>query len=1225
MTGKGRQGGNGSSSRTYEEELGRVLDGYLADLEVGRIGDPNQLIAEHPSIADALRECLNGLQLVGQLTDSITPGPGDPSAEPSQSPREETFAEGRRLGDFELIRLIGRGGMGLVYEAAQVSLNRRVALKVMPFAAALDPRSLQRFQVEAQAAACLHHTNIVPVHSVGIERGLPFYAMQLIEGNSLAEAIQEFRCLEGLEEPQPPHPSPLNNCSSHWETSATIDCTGEEPPKDRRSLSPSGRFHLGAQNPEVDEALKGSALSNPSSGTRTPRSSTQTRAHVRRVAELGLQAAEALDHAHSRGILHRDIKPANLLLDLDGHLWVTDFGLAQVQDAHGLTLTGDVLGTLRYMSPEQANGGGTVLDGRTDIYSLGVTLYELLTLRPALNGKDRQESLRQIAEKEPVSLRSLNPAVPRDLATIVNKAMAKELSERYATARGLVEDLQRFLLDRPILARPPGTFDRAAKWARRHKGIVTTAVAALVLALIGLATSLVLIAREQRHTASALVKAKEQGQFARQSVDDMYTEVAELWLANQPHLTDLQKQFLEKALAYYQRFAIEAGSEPDVRDRCLHAYEHVGEIHFKLSRFRDAEQAFRQGLTLARSLVVARPHRRDYQRDLAHMNAHLASVLRGKEHAGEAESCLREGAAILEDLCRQTGEVGDRVRLAGLQNQLGLLLLGVNRTTEAEDLFRHSLEHFEELAPKHSEHVEYRRRLTRHLNGLGMLLIQTGRFVEAEKAYQRCLALIEPVVKAHPEDPHLREELSCLLMNWGNLLAEMGRSADAEAAIRSGMSHAHKLAEDFPSLPSYREMEANHLRNLAGLLQKLERYPEVERIYDQLLAVQKALCTAFSDQPRFRYLLAAIYNNRSALHSSLHRETEAIEDLKGAVEVFEQLVHDYPQSSFYRQGLAYARLNLGKDLLETGKGEQAVASLEQAVKLLEGLAEESFALYETPMQLANSLIDLGRAASQSGRMADADSAFRRALEVRRKAAQAFPDIISFSCDVGDALDHLASLALDRDDGAGALQLLLEADPWHRRAFQGGLRTLLRPGPYIGSVDTHFRLLIKTLAQMGKYEELLKRVEEFAGRGYCASDREDALKIAELFVLAASWVDQDERLSKGERAQIVKGFAKRVGSRFREIASRQPLDLYLHDDFASFLVGCRDSRFFDSKLAIELSRHTILRAPEEGTYWVTLGLAYLRSGAWNEAIDDLAKGLRLMVQRGRKVGRAARTH
>src|SRR6185369_14584466 len=209
-------------------------------------------------------------------------------------------------------------------------------------------------------------------------------------------------------------------------------------------------------------------------------SSTRGRAYIRTVAQLGIQAAEALDHAHTRGILHRDIKPGNLLLDEQGQLWVTDFGLAQIQGNPGLTLSGDILGTLRYMSPEQALARRVVIDGRTDVYSLGVTLYELLTLRPAFDGKDREEVLRKIAFEEPERPRRLKRDIPLELETITLKAMARTPTDRYGTAQELADDLRRFLADEPIRARRPTLAQRARRWMRRHQTLVWSAAVGIV-------------------------------------------------------------------------------------------------------------------------------------------------------------------------------------------------------------------------------------------------------------------------------------------------------------------------------------------------------------------------------------------------------------------------------------------------------------------------------------------------------------------------------------------------------------------------------------------------------------------------------------------------------------------------------------------------------------------------------------------------------------------------
>ena len=224
----------------------------------------------------------------------------------------------------------------------------------------------------------------------------------------------------------------------------------------------------------------------------------QARSHAREIARLGIQAAEALDHAHSLGVVHRDIKPANLMVDSKAELWITDFGLARFRGDLSLTRSGDLVGTLRYMSPEQALARRGVVDQRTDIYALGLTLYEMLTLRPAFDGRDHSDLLRQIAQEEPVPPRRLDPAIPRDLETIVMKASCKEPAGRYATAQELADDLARFLDDRPILARRPTVLERTMRWARRHRQIVLTAVTVLVLALAGGAAVVGLQAKKTR-------------------------------------------------------------------------------------------------------------------------------------------------------------------------------------------------------------------------------------------------------------------------------------------------------------------------------------------------------------------------------------------------------------------------------------------------------------------------------------------------------------------------------------------------------------------------------------------------------------------------------------------------------------------------------------------------------------------------------------------------------
>ena len=537
---------------------------YLAALERGKPVSRAEFLSRHSEIAVELAMCLDALDVLHAA--------GDLRPEVAGS-IDYLMTENRHLplGDFRIAREIGRGGMGIVYEATQLSLARRVALKVLPFVASLDPIRLQRFKNEAHAAAQLHHTNIVPVYAVGADRGVHFYAMQLIEGHALSTLIHEMRRDRGIDGPEGASdagrsldrlaPSVASG-SEQAGRDGGVESLGE--PAARRETRTIGSTVLTADNPQ---SIK----------------------YFRNVARIVHQAALALEHAHSYGVIHRDIKPANLILDGRGNIWITDFGLALFQADAQLTLTGDMLGTLRYMSPEQAEGDRVVLDHRTDIYSLGITLYELLTLEPAFGGSDRQLLLQRIKGDEPSAPRSVDGRIPRELETIVLKAIAKAPRDRYASAQQFADDIERWLEDKPILARRPTLLERAARWRRQHRALVLSALGFLLLSTLVMLACTILVLREHTKTRWAYEREMTQRAAADESLRqarhavDAFIDLEEQELANRPSLYQVRRQFLQTAYAYYQDFLDQRRGDASVRAELAATADRVARIVEELS------------------------------------------------------------------------------------------------------------------------------------------------------------------------------------------------------------------------------------------------------------------------------------------------------------------------------------------------------------------------------------------------------------------------------------------------------------------------------------------------------------------------------------------------------------------------------------------------------------------------------------------------------------------
>ncbi len=424
-----------SAARTADDRVSELVADYLDRVSQGEEPSREEYYEGYPEFRDSLREHFEALDIVeGAVSQAVRP----------ESRQPLKIEAGQRLGDFEILREIGRGGMGIVFLSEQISLRRKVALKVLRGGAAFDPREIRRFQREAEVAGALHHPNIIPIYSFGETAGVYYIAMEFIEGISLRQFVNAARASRFPD-------SGDASVRSAGDTTVDFGSGSSLSPEDTRPLGTAG---LPIPSPESPN-------------------------YILRCAEIISEVADALQFLHENGILHRDVKPQNLLLENSGKVVLTDFGLARGDSASSVTITGGVIGTPMYMSPEQATG--RQVDHRSDIYSLGATLYELLTLESPFPGETYEEVINEVLHLDPRKPRKLAPHLPRDIETVVLKAMNRDPDARYQTSSEFADDLRNFLAFRPITARPAGLFARSFKFLQRHRAAAVATAAVLII------------------------------------------------------------------------------------------------------------------------------------------------------------------------------------------------------------------------------------------------------------------------------------------------------------------------------------------------------------------------------------------------------------------------------------------------------------------------------------------------------------------------------------------------------------------------------------------------------------------------------------------------------------------------------------------------------------------------------------------------------------------------
>jgi serine/threonine protein kinase len=764
-----------------ERRLHQVVAAWLEAAAAGTALTPEQMQLRYPEFTAELAEFFAGRDFLERLAAPLREVIVRPGAGLEGLPQQ--------LGEYRLLREVGRGGMGVVYEAVQESLGRHVALKVLPTHALLAAEHRERFRREARAAALLHHSNIVPVFGVGQDRGVHFYAMQFIHGQSLDRVLRELRrargeAAVGEQTPAPGQRDPAADLSASLAEglrtgqfpAGAVGIAGMPAPTPPNSVEPTGS--MGASDDTPRSGLAGSREGE----------------YFRGAARIGVQVAEALAYAHRHGILHRDIKPSNLLLDAQGAVWVTDFGLARAEGSDELTRSGDVVGTLRYLAPERFDGRS---DPRSDVYSLGATLYELLTLRPAFDEPERAHLIERVTHGEPPRPRQVEGRIPRDLETIVLKALAREPAERYPSAEALAEDLRRFLHDRPIRARRAGPAERAWRWCRRNP-VVAGLLATAVLLAAGLAVLALLLWDRQQQTAAALKQADDQRQEAdrrRLLAEANFQRACALlhnaplkyqltWLEGQGVGRQSRTQTQEKALTFFRGLLKEPG--PDPGDRLLTAQVHIelGDTYVFLWRRPEGAQEYHKAIALLRQLVGEFPEEAGFRASLAHCFKELGWCKQDAAHAEEGEDEVAQAIALYQGLRDEFRDVPwYRLQLADCWSDLGEWRRRTGRFPRGEEALRNALALNEQLYADFPEAKEVGARLAGSRNNLAWVLAvrpdrQPAHTAEAVAHAQRAVT----VAPGNHDCWHTLGVVHCRMGHWKEALAAIEKSRQLENA-----------------------------------------------------------------------------------------------------------------------------------------------------------------------------------------------------------------------------------------------------------------------------------------------------------------------------------------------------------------------------------------------------------------------------------------------------------
>lgn len=861
-----------------------------------------------------------------------------------------------QFGDYDLLREIARGGMGVVYQARQRKLNRIVALKMIRSGELADADEVRRFHAEAEAAAQLDHPHIVPIFEVGEQDGQQFFSMGFVEGAGLDARIQD----------------------------------GPLPP---------------------DEA-----------------------------ARLMRTIALAVQYAHEKGIVHRDLKPANVLIDAEGQPRVTDFGLAKNVSADSkMTATGQVLGTPSYMPPEQAAGRIDEIGPPADVYGLGAMLYATLTGRPPFQSASVMETLQQVLERAPVAPRQLNPAVDKDLETICLKCLEKSAARRYATAGELAAELDRFLADEPILARPVGRLERAGRWCRRNPlgATVVALLAVLAAGGSGTAYSQMRLSRQLRSSNTELTRslaaeqaatrlaranerrARENARRANRNLDradevvsDFLIEIGRKSgvLSLYPATRPLQKQLLEKGRAYFAKLIAEnpqAGLSP----RLAQANYHLAAVQTVLSGQRnEAIGSYLKSRTDYTRLQQKFPDEPKYRVAIARLQTNLGDLYQDGGDEEKALACYQESADRFGQLFQDAPDSPVyRHGLAVSLINLGSLRLDRGTLQSSIDFLRKARGLLQALNAEFANNIDYQSDLAICHSNIARYYSSRENHARALAEYDKARAIWSSLLREYPRVTTFQKYLAVIDRATATLRLQAGEPRKALEAYQRAGDRFQQLARENPRVADYQKQLAENHNTIAAYHQQVGQWTQAIAEYRLAAEVLNRLVKDNSDAFDYQYALAVNLGNLSLCYWRQQELTAAIDASRRAIAGLEKLVSRLPDNVTYRTSLASRYANHGVILQNAGKQSAANIVLKKALALYEPLVRRSPDLPKLRLELAQAVDNLANGLARNGKPSEAVPHYKRALSLKRLLVREHQDVVSYRISLAGSVVNYSKL------------------------------------------------------------------------------------------------------------------------------------------------------------------------------------------------------------------------